>query len=115
MTLEDELSDITADLVSLKENALFLERLFSTDSGSWQDLISLCLDLTSIEKRLSSSKDIIDAVVKVTWIDYPVSFHGEGYCILIFFSEPEKWDNIALFNKGHFEKRTYRAHMTDTF
>jgi len=53
MNVEDKLSDMTSDLVELEENTIFLERLFSMESGVWVEVISLSTGLkkeTSIRK-----------------------------------------------------------------
>jgi hypothetical protein len=107
MTIEDELSDIAADLVSLKENHPFLRRLFSVDPGHWVALAGTCRDIALLGKRLSEP-DIADVAPNVTWADYPMSLHGGGYCTIIFFAESVGWYKLALFNKGHFEE-AYRS------
>jgi hypothetical protein len=90
---ENQLSDITADLVELEENGVFLERLFSLEAGQWVDAASLCNGVT---------QKLQDGVVQVTWLDYPNAAHGKGYCIIIFFAEEYHWSNVALYNKKWF-------------
>jgi len=102
MNLEDRLSDITADLVELEENSVFLDCLFSQESGRWMEVASLCNDLTEIEGRLEELKKSLKAPLQVTWLDSPKSAYENGYCIIIFFLEELHWSNVALYNKQWF-------------
>lgn len=102
MNLEDRLSDITADLVELEENSAFLERLFSVEAGRWVDVAPLCSGLTEIERQLEELRESFDVPLQVTWLNSPKSVYGNGYCVIIFFSEELHWSNAALYNKQWF-------------
>ncbi|MBI4641216.1 MAG: hypothetical protein HY731_11010 [Candidatus Tectomicrobia bacterium] len=102
MNLEDKLSDLTANLVELEENSLFLERLFSDDSGRWIDVASLCSGLTDVEGRLEELRKSLKAPLQVTWLDSPKSVYRNGYCVILFFLEELHWSNVALYNKQWF-------------
>jgi hypothetical protein len=109
MTLEDNLSNITADLVGLEKNSVFLDRLFSIKMGTWVPVIQLCRGITDVEERLARLQKSFDGTLHVAWLDYPDSVYGQGYCTIIFFSEQLHWNSIALYNKQSFlQKRTPR-------
>jgi hypothetical protein len=96
MNIENQLSDLTADLVELEEHTLFLKRLFSTEAGRWTGLSTLYQECA--EK--------LDAVaVQVTWLDYPDASNGYEYCLIVFFSEELHWSNVALYNRQWFLRR----------
>lgn len=66
MNVEDQLSDMTADLVGLKENSLFLERLFSIESGQWVDVVSLCSGLSKVRRRFEKSRELSEVALRAT-------------------------------------------------
>jgi hypothetical protein len=99
ISLEDELSDICADLVSY--DSTLLDRLFSSKSGLWLDVASSC------ELHLERIKEInqqVGGAVDITWLDYPNSTSGKGFCTVIFFLEPLLWNYIAIYNRLLFVK-----------
>lgn len=104
MTLEDHLADMTADLVELEENSPFLERLFALKAGAWQDTAVLCHDLGHRKDQIEQLQKQLPGKLQVTWIDYPTSACGSGYCVIIFFSEELHWSNVALYNKAWFSR-----------
>lgn len=102
MNLEESLADITADLVELKENSPFLERLFAVRAGQWLDAAVLCSQLIDITDRLEGLSESFEGALHVTWLAYPESVYGDGYCLIIFFVEALHWSNIAVYNRRHF-------------
>ncbi|XWK86584.1 MAG: hypothetical protein U7127_20560 [Phormidium sp.] len=104
LEVEDILSNITSDLVADRSNSPFLERLFSIDAGKWVELEPLCQELKQIEKQFAELKTEFNATIKVTWLDYPVSACGEGFCTILFFVESLHWSNLALYNQNHLMK-----------
>lgn len=104
LEVEDILSNITSDLVADRSNSPFLERLFSIDAGKWVELESLCQELKQIEKQFAELKTEFNVTIKVTWLDYPVSACGEGFCTILFFVESLHWHNLALYNQQLFWK-----------
>ena len=102
MTPEDQLADVTAGLITLEENEIFLERLFYSRAGEWLDVESLCIGLTRIEGQLKSLLDSLEGTLHVTWLEYPHSAYGEGYCVIVFFLESLHWSNVALYNRQRF-------------
>lgn len=106
MNVEDILSEITADLVEFEENEPFLKRLFQLEPGRWADLAFLCVDLDGYEERLYGLQKTFQERVRVTWLNYPDSSHGDGYCLILFFADEHQWHNLALYNKQRLEQTT---------
>lgn len=109
MSLEDELSNLTADLVTLEINYPFLNRLFSVESGKWVELESLCIDLNEIKAELVEMKKSFQGTIRVSWLEYPDAVCGEGFCTIIFFVEALHWSNLALYNQQLFFKKFCRV------
>ena len=113
MIAEDSLTEITADLVAREENRVFLERLFTLEPGVWEDVVVLCHDVIHLTGPMAHVTGIAQGILRVTWLDYPNSTHGKGYCLIIFFMEELHWSNVALYNKAWFrQKFSGCAHVT---
>ncbi|WP_107666623.1 hypothetical protein [Cyanothece sp. BG0011] len=102
MDLEDQLSCLTADLIEYKKNKMFLNNLFNVESGQWTDINTLCQGINHLQNQLELIEKSCDEQLTVTWLDYPLSTMGEGYCLIIFYLESLHWDNIALYNRKDF-------------
>jgi hypothetical protein len=103
LTVEDQLSEITADLIEFKTNQIFLHRLFSKPEGEWLKVISLCDNLENIRNLFDLLPEKTAANLQVTWLNYPHSVYGEGYCLITFFEDELHWSNVALYNKQQLE------------
>ncbi len=68
--LEDQLSNLTADLVALESNRSFLDRLFSIESGKWVNLEPLCSELNQIKAEIAELRKSFTGTIQVTWLDY---------------------------------------------
>ncbi len=101
LTIEDQLLGLTADLV--EEEEVFIERLFSHNQGEWIDISLLCKDLYKVEDALEKLEQVVKDKIRVTWLNYPASLYGSGYCLIIFFIEMRHWHNVAVYNKQHFD------------
>ena len=112
MKIEEKLADLTADLVEDEENSVFLERLFSLKAGVWEDVTMLCRDLVHLEDPLAQLQWLFKGRLRATWLDYPASTHGKGYCLVIFFAEELHWSNVALYNKQWFSRKFARRVRT---
>ena len=108
MKVEERLADLTADLVEYEENSVFLERLFSLKAGVWEDATTLCRDLVHLEDHMAQLQRSFKGRLRATWLDYPASTHGKGYCLIIFFAEELHWSNVALYNKQWFSRKVTR-------
>jgi len=104
MNLVDTLSEITADLVELEENELFLERLFQLKPGVWTDLDCLCDGLDGYQAQLKALQQSFQERVRVTWLVYPAARYGDGYSLILFFAEEHQWHNVALYNKQRLDQ-----------
>jgi hypothetical protein len=99
MKVEERLEELTADLVECEENSAFLERLFSLKAGVWEDVTVLCHRIVHLEDHMVQLQWSFKGRLQATWLDYPASTHGKGYCLLVFFAEELHWSNVALYNK----------------
>jgi hypothetical protein len=110
MNREDGLADVTADLVEREENHVFLERLFALEAGVWEAAAVLCRDIAHLKEQIEALQRSSTGGLYVTWLDYPHSAYGQGYCLIIFFVEEEHWHSVALYNKQwFFQKNTRQA------
>jgi hypothetical protein len=112
MKVEERLAALSADLVECEENSVFLERLFSLEAGAWEDVMALCHDIVHLEDDMAQLQRSSEGRLQTTWLDYPASTHGKGYCLIIFFAEELHWSNVALYNKRRFgvkPKDVYRV------
>jgi hypothetical protein len=112
MKVEERLADLTADLVECEENSVFLERLFSLKAGGWEDVTALCRDIVHLEDHMAQLQRSSKGRLRATWLNYPASTHGKGYCLIIFFAEELHWSNVALYNKQWFFRKVPRRVCT---
>lgn len=111
LSVEEELNDLAADLVSFKRYSAFLERLFAQNHGTWNKLETLCRGIKDIEQRLFDwqEADTVIESVRVTWLDYPESSNGGEYSVIIFFCENPHWITDAVYNKQRFLNDLYTS------
>ncbi|WP_017660870.1 hypothetical protein [Baaleninema simplex] len=107
LSVEENLSDIAAELLSSRRNEDFLERLFSVESGKWIDMPPLCKGLIEIEEQLEEAGKSFREAPQVTWLPYSSPCYEQGFCIIIFFVEDLHWSSVALYNKNYFHE-TFR-------
>jgi len=112
MKVEERLEELTADLVESEENSVFLERLFSLKAGVWEDVTALCRDIVHLEDDMAQLQRSSKDGLRATWLNYPASTHGKGYCLIIFFAEELHWSNVALYNKQWFSRKFIRRVRT---
>jgi hypothetical protein len=115
MKVEERLADLTADLVEYEENSVFLKRLFSLKAGVWEDVTALCRDIGHLEDHIAQLQRSAKDRLRATWLAYPASTHGKGYCLIVFFVEELHWSNVALFNKQWFYRQTRRVRTTNQY
>lgn len=103
LSLEEKLSDITADLLTDNGNALFLHRLFAQEPGRRQDLRLLCKDLPAEARlRKATAAFSFSGDLRVIWLDDPGSAHGPGVCTILFYSSVLDWGHVAWYNRAYF-------------
>jgi hypothetical protein len=105
MTLEERWAEVTADLIELEENHAFLEGLFALEAGQWENIAVLCRDIVHLKDDFEQLQEVSKNNLYVTWVDYPHASHGEGYCLIIFYTEEWQWSNTALYNKRWFTQK----------
>jgi hypothetical protein len=97
ITVEDELSDFTADLLSERQFEPLLEQLFAKAPGRWLAVAPLLGEAMS--ERLEPIEATSEGTLLITWMDHPESFYGDGYCTVAFFVESILWSSIAVYNQ----------------
>jgi hypothetical protein len=112
MKVEERFEELTTDLVESEENSVFLERLFSLKAGVWEDVTTLCRDIVQLEDDMAQLQRSSKGGLRATWLNYPASTHGKGYCLIIFFAEELHWSNVALYNKKWFSRKFIRRVRT---
>jgi len=105
VVLEDALLDITADLLTTTEGEDFLDRLFALDAGQWMTTAELCPNDSSIHQRLLAAEQLGGGRLDVTWLAYPVSQYGMGYCLIIFYFEALHWSTTPIYNRSLFLRK----------
>lgn len=70
LEVEDELSCISADMVSFRKYSTCMERVFAVPSGQWVELKRLFFGIGEIEQRLQGLAARISGVPRTSWSDY---------------------------------------------
>ena len=98
MIEDDLLADLSADLLASRSNLPFVERLLSSPPGTWARVATLLDGLLEPSQRLAALPEV--AELQATWLDYPQSANGAGYCVVVFFLEDPLWSSAALYNRA---------------
>jgi len=106
--IEDELTDLMADLLGERRNEPFLHALFSAKAGQWLEVSTLCVDLESIRLRLDRLQAAANDSLFVTWLEYPDPTKSEGFCVIVFFTPTFMWNSTAIYNKAHLLPSSHR-------
>ncbi len=102
---QEVLSNITADIVSERVYSDFLSQLFACAVGNWRRVDQLSVDVADLPQRLDDiDPDVLNSF-RVSWLDFPNSLHGEGFCLIVFYAESIFWNNAILFNRQLFLKK----------
>ncbi len=101
---DDELSEITADLVTLRQNLPFLERLFSLEAGRWLDISVSCADLSEVQKRLQEvwNTSYPDEALFATWLLAPDDDSEDDFCVIFFWTIIGHWSTNVVYNRSYF-------------
>lgn len=98
--IEDELNNFMADLLSERQNELFLHALFWGKPGTWQRVSTLCVGLESMKQHLDQLEQESGDHLSATWLEYPEQVDSEGFCLIVFFTPMLMWSNTAIYNKA---------------
>lgn len=98
LTVKDKLSNIVFSIVGETSNEVILQELFAKPMGEWLDLLPLCNRAQDIQSQLTDISEELEDHFIATWVDYSKSDYGEGYRVIIFFSEALAWSSIAIYN-----------------
>lgn len=98
LTVKDKLSNIVFSIVGETSNEFILQELFAKPMGEWLDLLPLCNRVQDIQSQLTDISEELEDHFIATWVDYSKSDYGEGYRVIIFFSEALAWSSIAIYN-----------------
>lgn len=100
MNIEEQLYDMSADLLSERQFLPFVERLFAEEPGAWSTVASLCNGISLAEDRIRSLCDQLEGNLVVTWLEYVGGPYGPGFASVIFFEDQLLWSSIAVYNKN---------------
>ena len=98
--LADELSDITADLVSYREHEELVRTLLSAKNGNWLDLFALSNADSEIMNRLEHVRAVLDSPLWVMWIDHKEPGYNDSFCVILFFAPELLWSNAIIYNRA---------------
>ncbi len=97
LTIQDALSLIAGNLLAMKENERFVERLFREQEGDWIVVEPLCEGLPEVSDELQELGDSVRESLLVNWITFAGS-----YSIIVFLSTDVLWSTVALYNMKSF-------------
>ena len=100
--LEEELSEVAADLVSYKRLEPFLRRLFAHPPGRWLPVAACCStmsDLPSAAARVFAEHGATFVVTHLPWPGLP---EDDPYALALFVHSQELWSTIAMYNRAVF-------------
>jgi len=100
VSIEDELNDFMADLLSERQNEAFLHALFWAKPGAWQRVSALCIGLGSMLQQIDRLEQESGDYLSATWLEYPDQEDNEGFCLIVFFAPMLMWSNTAIYNKA---------------
>lgn len=97
--MEEEYSDICADLLSSRGHEEFLRRLGTQEAGTWVDAASLTDGSSESPLRLKALEAPQDYHLHVMWAEHPeVSM---DYCVITFFLSSTLWSYGAITRKAN--------------
>jgi hypothetical protein len=102
LDIEEEWTDFTADLLSLRSNESLLNNLFSHPIGQWLNFSNLLGGQGELCQRLDNLQTDCDGTLQVTWLSHPQL--DRGYCLVLFYVESLDWNNLSLYNKARLEE-----------
>ena len=97
LSLEEELFDFTADLLTLKVNLSFLEVVLAQPQGQWVNVATAVQDLEISSETLQALEAAAKGQLQVTWLNHPET--SDDYCLVLFFMESLNWNNLAVYHR----------------
>jgi hypothetical protein len=97
LELEDELLDLTADLLALKANQSFVSALFEVPSGQWLNVGEMLSERPEMHQQLRELETISQGQLQVVWLQHPET--SAAYSLVLFFMESLGWDNLAVYHR----------------
>ncbi len=98
-SLEDDLSGVSADLLSFRKYESFVRQLFELKPGIWADVLGLCNGLDEIKASIHKLEAKIDDTLKVLWLEHPDPAEVD-FCLVLFYVDVLDWNSLAVYNKG---------------
>ncbi len=99
-TLEEQLEDLVADLLSFKKYQGVVQRLFAEAKGTWVSAKALCSGNPSAETLRDGLAQLGEDDLFATWLDYPDTPEGAGHALVVFFSPASYWSKAAFYNRS---------------
>jgi len=99
MNIEEELYDLSADLLTEQRFFPFIERLFAQNPGVWSRVELLCSGIPLIEDRVQSLSAQLEGNFMVSWLDYSGGPYVSGFASIMFFEDQLLWSSIAVYNR----------------
>jgi hypothetical protein len=97
LELEDELLDLTADLLALKDNQSFVSALFEVPSGQWLNVGEMLSGRPAVQEQLRELETMSQGQLQVVWLPHPET--SAAYSLVLFFMESIGWDNLAVYHR----------------
>ena len=98
LSLEEECSDICADLITSHGHEEFLRRLGTQKPGILAEAASLAEVSSENVQRLHMLEAQQDWRLYVMWAEHPEAL--EEFCVIIFFLSPTLWSYGAITRKS---------------
>ncbi len=98
LLMEEEYSDICADLIISHGHEKFLRQLGTHKSGTLVEAASLAGGSSKYAFRLHMLEEQQDWRLYVMWTEHPEE--PENYCVIIFFLSPTLWSYSAIARKS---------------
>jgi hypothetical protein len=97
LALEDELLDLTGDLLALKVNQSFVSMLFGVPSGQWLNVGEMLSGRPEVHQQLRELETMAQGQLQVVWLQHPET--SAAYSLVLFFMESLGWDNLAVYHR----------------
>ena len=97
--LEENLSNVAADLLSERRFEPFVRRLFAVQPGVWQGVASCCSGLPILPKFAVEVFSEHSETFLVSYLPWPGIPDGDPYALVFFVHADNYWSTTALYNR----------------